>query len=245
MVEDPNKMYTPIESDKTQEDNSVDTSVEQAETVKSAADEEKSILGNATSESEDKSTEDEEVEGEEDTEEEKDDDSEEEDKSEDDSKSEEVPEKYEFNVPEGMELDTGLIDKMTPVLKELGITQKKAQKLVDIYAPHIQEKINESKESLAKEYAGIIDTWKEDTKKYLGKDADKKLAPAAKFLDKFGSKELRQILTDTGFGNHVELVKAFVKAGKAISEDSFVESGAKRKGRIGIDPYVLYHTHKK
>lgn len=51
----------------------------------------------------------------------------------------EVPEQYEFTVPEGMALDEKLVEKATPVLKELGLTNDQANKLVGVYAEHIAE----------------------------------------------------------------------------------------------------------
>ena len=43
-----------------------------------------------------------------------------------------------------------------------------------------------------------------------------------KALDAFGTPELKDVLNATGFGNHPEVIKAFYKAGKAISADGFV-----------------------
>ena len=44
----------------------------------------------------------------------------------------EVPEKYEFNMPEGRELDSEMVEKFTPVLKDLKISQEGAQKLAEL-----------------------------------------------------------------------------------------------------------------
>ncbi|MEI6907818.1 peptidase, partial [Klebsiella pneumoniae] len=38
----------------------------------------------------------------------------------------------------------------------------------------------------------------------------------------FGTPELKEYLNGTGLGNHPELVKAFIKVGKAMSEDGMV-----------------------
>lgn len=48
-----------------------------------------------------------------------------------------APEKYEaWTVPEGYELDAGLVEEATPIFKELGLTQEQSQRLVDFYAKH-------------------------------------------------------------------------------------------------------------
>jgi len=46
---------------------------------------------------------------------------------------------------------------------------------------------------------------------------------ARKALETFGTPELRDVLNMTGMGNHPEVIRAFYKAGKAISEDRFVQ----------------------
>jgi hypothetical protein len=44
-----------------------------------------------------------------------------------------VPEKYEFKAPEGFEFDAAMVDKATPIFKELGLSQDGAQKLIDLW----------------------------------------------------------------------------------------------------------------
>lgn len=48
------------------------------------------------------------------------------------------------------------------------------------------------------------------------------LGVAQRALDTFGTPELKEYLNGTGLGNHPELVKAFIKVGKAMSEDGMV-----------------------
>ena len=42
----------------------------------------------------------------------------------------------------------------------------------------------------------------------------------------FATPALKAALNETGFGNHPELVRLFVKIGKSLSEDSFTTKGA-------------------
>ena len=48
------------------------------------------------------------------------------------------------------------------------------------------------------------------------------LALAIKAVEMFGDAELRSVLDSTGMGNHPVIVRAFYKAGKAISEDTVI-----------------------
>ena len=48
------------------------------------------------------------------------------------------------------------------------------------------------------------------------------LSVLKKALDQFGTPELRALLNDSGMGNNPEVIRAFYRVGKAISEDKFV-----------------------
>lgn len=70
-----------------------------------------------------------------------------------------------------------------------------------------------------------VEQWAADTKadKEIGGDKlTVSVGHAQKALDTFASKEFREFLDSTGTGNHPEMVRAFAKVGKLMSEDSFV-----------------------
>lgn len=137
-----------------------------------------------------------------------------------------APENYEaFNIPEGMEMDTALVEEISPVLKEVGLSQENAQKLVNVYAPYVQQQIEAQQAAVVSDWNKQVEDWKAETTKELGATFKEDLSIAGKFIDKFGSPELRNVLNKTGLGNHIEIVKAFRNAGKAISEDSFPAPG--------------------
>ena len=48
-----------------------------------------------------------------------------------------VPEKYDFKLPEGMEMDTALLAEAEPIFKDLGLSQVKAQKMIDLFSEKI------------------------------------------------------------------------------------------------------------
>ena len=53
-------------------------------------------------------------------------------------------------------------------------------------------------------------------------------------LDTFGNDALKSLLVETGFGNHPEIIRFMYRAGKAISEDSYIgnSEGADYSGNI-------------
>ena len=151
-----------------------------------------------------------------------------------DAEKPEAPEKYEITMPEGMELDEDTLGLFEPIFKELGITNEGAQKLVDAYIPLIQSTVDKQRQEAQEEYKGIVDGWKEDTMKELGSTAKADLAACGKAIEKFGSPELREMMQETGVGNHKELVKFMVKIGKSISEDSVVDPNSQPPASGGL-----------
>lgn len=159
-----------------------------------------------------------------------------------------APEKYEaFTMPEGYALDEQLLNEFAPVLKELNLPQAAAQKVMD-FAPKLIEHTQQSTIAQVLEQTGLKDfpNWATAVKtdKELGGDKyAENLAVAKKAIDAFGSPELRAVLKQTGLGNHPEVVRAFFRVGKQISEDAFV-SGSKVAPKKSTAE-VLYPSHSK
>lgn len=138
-------------------------------------------------------------------------------------KADKVPEKYEFKSPvEGQELDAEMTATLEPVARELGLNNEQAQKLVDIYGKDILPKIEARQQE---NWAKQTEAWANEVKtdKEIGGDAFvANVGLAQKALDTFAPAGLREYLETTGLGNHPDLVRCFVKVGKAMSEDSMI-----------------------
>lgn len=147
------------------------------------------------------------------------------------TETKESPE-FEVRLPEGIEPDSVLLEKFKPLAKELGLKSEGAQKLVDL-AIEMQTKAAATATETAKSQ------WEAETKKWAetvradkeigGADFEKNVAMAKQAVARFGGKELAEYLDASGLGNHPSLVKAFVKIGKEIAEDS-------SEGRRGSGP---------
>lgn len=161
------------------------------------------------------------------------DDGKQEEKKEDD-KPDGAPEKYEFTAAEGVDLDTEALKDFEPVARELNLTNEQAQKLVDAYPKileGVQQRQAEAWQAQTEEWAATVKADKE-----IGGDKlTANLSVAQRALDTFGTPELKEYLNGTGLGNHPELVKAFIKVGKAMSEDGMVtgkESGQRSAAEV-------------
>lgn len=142
-----------------------------------------------------------------------------------------VEDYQEFAAPEDVKLDTELLGEFKEKAKELGLDQDKAQQMVDL-GVKLQQKWQT-------EHAQVIEQtkteWVEQSnhdKEFGGEKIAENLAVAKKALDAFGTPELKQLLNDSGLGNHPEIIRAFYRAGKTISEDRFVGGGNGPSGPV-------------
>ena len=140
---------------------------------------------------------------------------------------------YEFTMPEGVEIDPETLGNLTGLSRELGLTQEQAQKIADLGAQQAQRWAAAQEQAIAEASAQWIDTVKTD-KEIGGDKMAEKLAVAKRALDRFGTPELTQLLDESRLGNHPELIRAFYRAGKAISDDALVPGG--RSVRGATDP---------
>lgn len=144
---------------------------------------------------------------------------------EDEDEKGKAPEKYEdFAVPEGFEIAPEELERFEPLARELDLTQEQAQKLVDFEA----ERRKEANENAVKYWDDLNKEWVETVEKDKevgGKNLEQSVAHSAVFLKQFGTPELRAMLKDTGTGNHVEILRVFARAGKAMSEDKVLPGG--------------------
>lgn len=159
------------------------------------------------------------------------------DKSEDEEQKQEgAPEKYEFTAGEGVELDSEALKDFEPVARDLNLTNEQAQKLVDAYPKILAGVQQRQAEAWQKQTEGWAETVKAD-KEIGGDKLTANLSAAQRALDQFGTPELKEYLNATGLGNHPDLVKTFVKIGKAMSEDGMVD-GSNQGQRSAAE--VLY-----
>lgn len=137
---------------------------------------------------------------------------------------EQVPEEYKFDVPEGMELDKELVESAVPIFKEMGLTQKEAQGLVDVYNKHTQAQ----SEAIERAFDETVDGWEKQSradKEFGGAQFEQNLSVAQGPLNRFGTPELIEALKLTGMGNHPEMVRFMYRIGKAMGEDRMPGGG--------------------
>lgn len=146
-----------------------------------------------------------------------------------------APEAYELSAPEGMVLDTDALAIAEPVLRDLNLTNEQAQKLTDAYAqilPKVAERYQaEQSTAITAQRTAWANEAKADPE-IGGANWDASVTASAKALDRFGApagSPFRQLLNDSGLGNHPEMIRMFANIGKTIGEDTdFVPSNARQ-----------------
>lgn len=140
-----------------------------------------------------------------------------------------IPEKYDLQIPEGVNMDAAGVEAFAEFARDAGLTQDKAGALLAKMAPVMAQRQQQAIEAMHAEWAGQS---KSDTE-FGGDKLNENLAVAKRAMDKFGTPELTKLLNESGMGNHPEIIRAFYRAGKAISEDRFVGGG---RATAPVDP---------
>ena len=153
--------------------------------------------------------------------------------SEQEASKEGAPENYEFNTqvadaPD--ELDPEVLTAFGDVAKELNLPQDAAQKVLDKVAPVIQARQAKAIEQTKVEWANQS---KSDSE-FGGESLTDNLDVAKASLDTFGTDALKSLLQETGLGNHPEVIRFMYRAGKAISEDSYVGNSEGAVGKSNV-----------
>ncbi len=144
-----------------------------------------------------------------------------------------APEKYEFNskvADAPNELDPEVLTAFGDVAKELNLPQEAAQKVLDKVAPVIQARQAKVLEQTKVEWANQS---KSDSE-FGGESLNENLDVAKASLDTFGTDALKSLLTESGLGNHPEVIRFMYRAGKAISEDSYVGNSEGAAGKSNV-----------
>lgn len=146
------------------------------------------------------------------------------DKAEDEPKG--APEAYEdFTAPEGVDLDADVMGEFKTLAKDLDLDQGSAQKVTDLAVKLSQKWADAQTARVAEMHA----EWEAEAKadKEIGGDKlPDTLATAKKALDAYGTPALRELLDQSGMGNHPEMIRFAAKIGKLVGEDTFVGGGS-------------------
>lgn len=141
-----------------------------------------------------------------------------------------VPEKYELAL-EGLTLDPELLEAADPVLRDLGLSNEQANKvlplakqIVDKTTAGLIQQLQDAGAAQKREWhaAFVADP------EIGGAHQERTQQLAGKALDALGFKAghaFRTALDETGFGNHPDMIRAFARLGELVGEDNSFPRG--------------------
>lgn len=119
-----------------------------------------------------------------------------------------------LRLPDGFKPDA-TFEKFQETAGKHGMKQEAAQEVFDLYVSARQ-----AQEAAANDVRNKWATALQADKEIGGAAFEASKVEAKKAMTRFASPELQSFLHNTGLGNHPELVRAFVKIGKALGEDT-------------------------
>lgn len=143
-------------------------------------------------------------------------------------------EAYNLSLPEGVQLDAELLATATPVLKDIGLTNEQANKLVPLVT-QVQERIYSQQQD---EFAVVRTSWARATKQdpEIG---GAKLAETQRLVGvalKAGgaahkTHEFRELMNESGLGDHPAALRLFRRLGQIIEGQERRDAAARRGPR--------------
>lgn len=129
------------------------------------------------------------------------------------------PDAYELNygLPEG--IDPHIDQQFRNFAHDNGISGDLAQKLVDFN--------NQLESGRMQDHQIQTESWEKQTRAlpgWQGRNYRQNMGVANKALQAFASPELAEMIKDSGYSCHPEVVKTFYNVGMRLSEDSYVDS---------------------
>lgn len=131
------------------------------------------------------------------------------------------PAKYEFKLPDGIEIPAEKLAEVSAVLGEAKVSPETAQKLMDLHAGALKDAI----EAPFNAWKSQQEAWQKEVKadpEIGGANFDKMRVATSKLIDQIGGEKLREALIFTGAGNHPAIVKAFWQMSQKLTEGGMV-----------------------
>lgn len=150
-----------------------------------------------------------------------------------------VPDQYTFEPPEGLDpklIDEVKLDAFKDKAKELGVSQKQFQGILEYYAERTQASMQEAVDV----WNTRVDGWREAAradKEVGGETFDANVKTALTAVEKFGDADFKALLKSPSesnpeglaIGNHPAVLRFLNRIGKALGDPSLVQGDAQKK----------------
>lgn len=154
-----------------------------------------------------------------------------------------APEVYDFTsaLPEGETLDEAISQKFGEICKGMNLTNEQANQMAVYgfeYGKGLIQQMNDMREAQ-------YDKWQEETRKELGADFEKTMneyGAGLQHLEKT-CPGIRKLLSETGVGDRIEIVRAISELGRLVSEDGGVGGGNPQGGKTSMYPNTNFNNY--
>jgi len=142
-----------------------------------------------------------------------------------DSEESDAPTEYtDFTLPDGMTLNEELKGEFIDIAKKHKLSQEGAQAFIDLSVKNLQQAIS-SQERITTE---TREGWRKEIKidkEFGGEKFNETAERAIRARDKFsgGSDGFREMLNESGIGDHPEMIKYLARVDKAFGEDRAID----------------------
>ncbi len=115
-------------------------------------------------------------------------------------------------LPENSSLSADMLAALKQQAAQIKLPLPTVQKWVE----QENNRLNQQAKQQAHEKQEQVRVWAQETRALYGEE---EISRAVRAADAFGGPELRQLLEETGLGNHPAIVRTFAAVGKRIAED--------------------------
>jgi len=165
-----------------------------------------------------------------------------------------APESYDFKsieLPEGIQYNEEYGQKFADVAKELNLSQKSANKLINVYVDMLKSQSENMPEALKEFKKQQVQADVAEWDKMLNQDAEignGNEDKIEKYIDKanvgykaFASEGLKKVLSERGLTHNPEVIKLFYKLSNLAGEDGIVVGSQKE---VELTPAQILYGEK-
>ena len=138
-----------------------------------------------------------------------------------------IPEKYEFNLPEGLQLTPEIESQFTEIAKATGMTQEQANGLIKLHSDLMLDVMQQATKQK--------NAWEAECKK-AGLTSPEKLQLAKNIVNTFDNTgEVMRVLVESGAAYHPTVLRMLQEMGSLLQEDSAPDSKPAPEAKTAAD----------
>lgn len=132
-----------------------------------------------------------------------------------------APAKLELKLPQGFDAKDPLFTGFSETAQKLGLKSEQAQGIFDLYAKHqaqVAQQAAEGDKQLIQQWGAAAE--KDPELGLSGAQREANLGLYRSTVTRLGGPELQELLHETGLANHPAVIRAFLRAGREVAEDT-------------------------